>query len=189
MLISARSLDSFLEKMENRRLARCYANRTTGELLSPILIYSASWITGCRFSKHGVPLPSLVPSRENMAAYMKVRVAFIALIAAVSCAADTSTVDAHFKEIYTKEWAWRQAQRGEQDEDSAGSRRGISPKLPKVDLKTQEVRLAYWSDVIKQLDQIDRDALSSPEQTNFDVYNAQIQVLINNQKFRDYEKP
>lgn len=41
----------------------------------------------------------------------------------------------------------------------------------------------------KQLDEIKSDSLSPAEQTNFAVYSAQIEVLIESQKFRDFEKP
>src|SRR3569833_2400293 len=119
---------------------------------------------------------------------MKLIIALLVGFVPTIFAAQVAPQDARFKEIYTKEWAWRQAQRAEEDEDSARTRRGINPKLPKVDLETQRARLAYWTDVQKQLEKIDRGALSSAEQINFDVYRAQIQVLINSQKFRDYEK-
>jgi uncharacterized protein (DUF885 family) len=97
--------------------------------------------------------------------------------------------DAQFRAIYTKEWAWRQAQHGEDDEDSASSRKSVNPWLPKADRATQEQRLAYWIDVLRQLNTVSRAALSPGEQVNYDVYRAQIQVLINGQQFRTYEKP
>src|SRR5277367_1313473 len=111
------------------------------------------------------------------------------LTASISASAADNPADVRFKAIYTKEWAWRQAQRGEVDEDSAGARRGVSPQLPKVDLATQDARLAYWTDVMKQLDAVSSDALSPQEQINYAVYRAQIEVLTQSQKFRDFEKP
>jgi uncharacterized protein (DUF885 family) len=100
-----------------------------------------------------------------------------------------ATDDSRFKEIYTKEWTWRQGQRGEVDEDSAGRRRGVSSQLPKVDVATQQARLQFWTDVMKQLDGIHPDKLSPEQRTNYVVYRAQIEVLIEGQKFREYEKP
>ena len=97
--------------------------------------------------------------------------------------------DAQFKALYTKEWEFRQAQNGGQEGELGGGRRGISPRLANVSVKTQEARLAYWTDVQKQLQAIDRNALSLDEQMNYDVYRHQIQVLLNNQKFHEYEKP
>lgn len=100
-----------------------------------------------------------------------------------------SAADAQFKAIYTAEWAWRQADRGEIDEDSAGSRRTVNPKLPKVDVATQDARLTHWTDVMKQLDGVNPQALSPGEQVNYAVYRAQIESYIASQKFRDYEMP
>ncbi|MHB8285041.1 MAG: DUF885 domain-containing protein [Caulobacteraceae bacterium] len=118
-----------------------------------------------------------------------VGVGFLALALAttsVSRAADTSA-DAQFKALYTKEWTWRQAQRLEDDEDDDGS--VIASSLPKVDAAAQATRLAYWTDVMTALDHIPLASLSAPAQVNYQVYRAQIAVLINDQKFRDYEKP
>ena len=49
-----------------------------------------------------------------------------------SHAADANA-DAQFKAIYEKEWAWRQAQRGEEDDDGAPAHRKVKAQLPKVD--------------------------------------------------------
>jgi uncharacterized protein (DUF885 family) len=72
------------------------------------------------------------------------------------------------------------------DEDST---RPIAEHLSKVDPATQQLRLKYWQDVLRQLDAIPRATLSTKEQVNFDIYRAQIVVLIANQTFRDFEMP
>ncbi len=105
-----------------------------------------------------------------------------------SHAADT-TADAQFKSIYEKEWAWRQAQRGEEDDDGAPAHRKVQAQLPKVDAATQEAKLSYWTKVLQQLDGITASSLSPAEQINYAVYRAQIQGLVNSQKFREYEMP
>ncbi|MHB8283939.1 MAG: DUF885 domain-containing protein [Caulobacteraceae bacterium] len=102
-------------------------------------------------------------------------------------AAAQTAADAHFKALYTKEWKWRQAQRGEEGEDDDGSR--IAPKLPKVDTSTQMQRLAYWSQVMDELRRIPVADLSETDQINYRVYHDQIAVLIADQTFKDYEKP
>ena len=51
------------------------------------------------------------------------------------------------------------------------------------------MRLKYWQDVLRRVDAIARASLSAPEQVNYDVYRAQIEVLIANQRFRDFEMP
>jgi uncharacterized protein (DUF885 family) len=113
----------------------------------------------------------------------------LCLITAVSARAADNPADSRLKAIYTKEWAWRQSLSGELPRDANGTRRGVNPKLPSVDTATQDARLAYWIDVMKQLEAIDRASLSAEEQTNYAVYRAQIEVLIQNQKFRDFEMP
>lgn len=100
-----------------------------------------------------------------------------------------STAEEQFKAIYTKEWAFRQSHNAEQNGDGTGGRRGVIPHLAEVSVKTQEARLAYWTDVLKQIEAINRASLSPAEQINYDVYRNQIQVLINNQRFREFEKP
>ena len=67
--------------------------------------------------------------------------------------------------------------------------RPISDHLPRVDPATQEMRLKYWQDVQHKLAAIHRAQLSPAEQVNYDVYTAQIAVLVANQRFRDFEAP
>jgi len=87
--------------------------------------------------------------------------------------------------IYTAEWKWREDQFAD-DEDS---QKPISDHLPKVDPATQEARLRYWEEVLHKLDEIPPADLSAREQLNYAIYRPQIQVLIANQQFRDFEMP
>ena len=73
-----------------------------------------------------------------------------------------------------------------EDEDDT---RPVADHLPKVDPASQELRLQRWQDTLKQLDAIARASLSVPEQVNYDIYRLQLQGLIANQKFRDFEMP
>jgi uncharacterized protein (DUF885 family) len=93
--------------------------------------------------------------------------------------------DARLRAIYSTEWAWREQQFAD-DEDS---QKPISDHLPKVDPASQAARLRYWEDVQHRLDEIPRASLSPKEQINLDIYYPQIQVLIANQRFRDFEMP
>lgn len=93
--------------------------------------------------------------------------------------------DARLREIYATEWKWREDQFAD-DEDS---QKPIVDHLPKVDSATQQARLRYWEDVLRRLDEIPRAELSPREQLNYAIYYPQIQVLIANQRFRDYEMP
>ncbi len=100
--------------------------------------------------------------------------------------AATRAADAKFKAIYTAEWKWRLQQRLEDEEDDVHA---VSATLPKVDAATQQARLAYWQGVMKKLDGVTPAALSEGERINYLVYRAQIAALIDNQRFREYEKP
>ncbi|GAA4778714.1 DUF885 family protein [Stakelama sediminis] len=97
-----------------------------------------------------------------------------------------SPEDVRFKKLYTSEWEWRQHQFAD-DEDS--NKAHISPDLPDVSEAAQKQRLARWESVDQQLDAMDRAKLSPANQVNYDVYKAQIAVLINQQKFKDYQRP
>ncbi|GAB2837590.1 DUF885 family protein [Pseudoduganella ginsengisoli] len=117
-----------------------------------------------------------------------------ALLCAATCAAmptanaaaRSSAADARFKAIYTQEWKWRQRQKLEEEEDDVSA---VSSTLPKVDPATQQARLTYWQGVMKKLDGVVPASLSEGERINYLVYRAQIGALIDNQRFREYEKP
>jgi uncharacterized protein (DUF885 family) len=101
------------------------------------------------------------------------------------CGRKQDSADSRLRAIYTAEWKWRE----EQFPDDEDSQKPIQNHLPKVDPQTQAMRLAHWQDTLQQLDAIPRAELSSAEQVNYDVYRPQIETLISNQRFRDYEMP
>jgi uncharacterized protein (DUF885 family) len=95
---------------------------------------------------------------------------------------------ARFHAIYTKEWAWRQAQfKGEDDEDSHDQ--ALADHLPKVDADTQAMRERYWADVLKQLDALSPSQLRGDDPVNYAVYRNQIQTLLADQQFHTWEMP
>jgi uncharacterized protein (DUF885 family) len=108
----------------------------------------------------------------------------VALVVANLPAVAANDADAKFKAIYTREWTWRE-QQFPYDED----RKGLPDHLPKVDAQTQQMRLQYWQGVMHELDGISPAALSRNVQVDFAVYKPQIEVLINDQIYRDYEMP
>ena len=108
-----------------------------------------------------------------------------ALMTLASCDSNKESADSRFAAIYTAEWKWRQEQFPD-DEDSQGP---IQDHLPKVDPDTQESRLRMWRDTLAKLDTIPREELSPAERLNYDVYRPQIQTLLANQQFRDFEMP
>ncbi len=94
----------------------------------------------------------------------------------------TDDADARFKAIYTREWAWREAQFPGEDE-----KKPFPDRLSKEDPATQAARLKYWQDVLKEIEAIPVSALSPEEQVNYAVYKPQIEVLIKQQQFHAYE--
>jgi uncharacterized protein (DUF885 family) len=102
-----------------------------------------------------------------------------------ACTDKTQTADSRLKSIYAAEWKWRE----DQFPDDEDSQKPIQDHLPKVDPATQRMRLEKWQDTLAQLDAVPRADLSAPEQLNYAVYRPQIETLIANQRFRDYEMP
>lgn len=109
-----------------------------------------------------------------------------ALLVTVAAPALAAPADARFKTIYETEWAWRQDELARSDgpEDDT-----LAPRLPRVDAASQARRLAYWQDVRQRLDAISPTDLSPAQRVNYQVYRDQIDVLVNQQRFREYEKP
>ncbi|TRW14716.1 DUF885 domain-containing protein [Glacieibacterium frigidum] len=108
-----------------------------------------------------------------------------ALFAGAPAHADPAT-DARFKAIYTREWAWR-LQQAEADEDDNGSK--VRPRLPSLTPASQAARLAYWEKVRAELDALPPAQLSPATQVDYGIYRAQIDQSIDEQRFRDWEKP
>ncbi len=106
-------------------------------------------------------------------------------LAIPACTSKTNTADARLQAIYTAEWNWRE----QQFPDNEDAQKPIQDHLPKVDTQAQTMRLNTWEDVLQKLDSIPRAELSAAERINYDVYRPQIEVLIANQRFRDYEMP
>lgn len=97
-----------------------------------------------------------------------------------------SDMDQQFETLYHTEWQWRQAHNGI-DEDSQLEQ--IPDALPDVSEQNQQAKRQYWQHVMQQLADIDVDALSEQNQTNFAVYQQQINSLLADQKFKVYQRP
>jgi uncharacterized protein (DUF885 family) len=97
------------------------------------------------------------------------------------------TIDARFKALYTREWAWREREIGNPDKDDSDL--PIPGTLPDVSAKAQAARLAYLTAVKTQLEAIQPTRLSSKVRVDYAVYRVQIDALIAKLHFRDYEKP
>ncbi len=113
--------------------------------------------------------------------------AAVILAALAPAQAAEQSADARFKALYTREWTWREQQFAGADEED--NHKPLIDHLPKVDAATQEAQLQYWTGVMHELDTIPEAQLSPDMQIDYEVYRPQIQILINDQRFRDYEKP
>ena len=108
-----------------------------------------------------------------------------ALTSCTASFAGMPDADARFRAVYTEEWKWRL----EQFPGLEGQAKPVPDRLPKEDPETQAMRLRYWQDVLRKLDDILRAQLSPPEQINYDVYRPEIERFVANEQFRDFEMP
>ena len=106
------------------------------------------------------------------------------LLSPAAASADTDA-GAQFKALYTREWAWRSQQNAGGDDENGGSR--PADHLPRVDPATQDTRTAYWTQVLKELDAVPQARLSATDQVNYQVYRQQIEVLLDQQRYRAWE--
>ena len=93
--------------------------------------------------------------------------AAVILASTIPALAADKSADARFKEIYTREWTWREAQfAGEDDEDS---HKPVADHLPKLDPATQQARLDYWTNVLHEVEAIPESQLSPAAQIDYEV--------------------
>lgn len=122
-----------------------------------------------------------------MRAWRKVAI-LLAGVATLTAAADSRTPpgpDAQFRKLYTEEYAWRQRQQAPNEDSPKDQKLG----LPDVGPAAQAERLARWTTTLAALSKIRPSALSPAERVNYAVYKGQIEALLAEQKYRDYEKP
>jgi uncharacterized protein (DUF885 family) len=112
----------------------------------------------------------------------------LALTTLAPICAQADTADARFESLYKKEWAWRQHEFAASDDEDGDARVQVN-HLPSVDAASQKARLAYWNDVLKQLDTIPLKELSAENQVNIAVYRPQLENFVAGLRFRDYEAP
>ncbi|WP_303760644.1 DUF885 domain-containing protein [Sphingobium yanoikuyae] len=108
--------------------------------------------------------------------------AFISLSAPL---AQAQSADGAFEAIYTSEYDWRKKQSGPSEDGPKDQ----ALMLPDVGQQAQAARLARWEQVEKRLAAIRIDQLSPAQRVNFAVYKGQIDALIAEQRYREYEKP
>ena len=114
---------------------------------------------------------------------LKIGTVVVALLLATPAFA--APADDRFDAISVQEWAWRQ-QTLQSEEANKG---GIPRHLPDEGAVNQAKRLKTWTDVLRQLDAIRPADLSPSKREDYGVYRAQIETLLDAQRFRDFEKP
>ncbi|MEO5830595.1 MAG: DUF885 family protein, partial [Rhodanobacter sp.] len=98
----------------------------------------------------------------------------------------TESADARFRDIYSSEWAWRIGQAGV---SASGESLPNNGRLDQVDADSQQRRLVYWQDVLKQLAGVEVARLSPANQVNYAIYHAQIRNFVANQRFKNWQMP
>jgi uncharacterized protein (DUF885 family) len=98
-----------------------------------------------------------------------------------------ASADQQFHDLHTSEWQWRRTEfAGADDEDNKGQ---AADHLPKVDAATQARREAYWGKVLKTLAAIPRDRLTGEGPVNYEIYQRQVEALLNAQRFTTWQMP
>ncbi len=109
-----------------------------------------------------------------------------AIAQAPAAAAATATgADARFDALATAEYRWRRSLSGTDENTSRNQRRG----LPDVGPAMQAIKTKRWTETLAALAAIDPRTLSPAARDNYAVYRGQIEALLAEQRFRDYEKP
>ncbi|WP_374944658.1 DUF885 family protein [Sphingomonas sp.] len=106
-------------------------------------------------------------------------VAALALVAAAP-----STTDATFERIWKAEWAWR-IEQGIADA-APGT---VDAHLPDESPQAHARRAVRWRATLAALDALDQARPSAEARVNFQVYRAQVAALLDDERFREWEKP
>ena len=100
--------------------------------------------------------------------------------------ADTGPMDAKLRALYESETKWRHQEFYLVKDDNRWVQ---GDRYPSQTAQTQARRLAYWKDVLRQLDAIPVDLLSEEEQVNAAVFRQSIWEQVNNLEYKTYEAP
>ncbi|GAB3280499.1 DUF885 domain-containing protein [Parahaliea aestuarii] len=100
---------------------------------------------------------------------------------------EQQTADGRLQALYEREYAWRQAMLGkvldDEGEWQAGSR------WARVDPATQRENLAYWEQVLAELDAIPVEQLSHNEQINAATFRQIVTTLADEVRFKTFQAP
>lgn len=109
---------------------------------------------------------------------------FLAPLALIATVAAPVPAENAFDAIWQAEWAWRES------EGIADAAPGtVADRLPDVSAEAHARRLAYWKGTLARLDAIDTKRLSPDTLIDWQVYRAQIAALVDEEQYREWEKP
>ena len=103
---------------------------------------------------------------------------------ALAAAAPAPSNDTRFDAVWRAEWRTRVAE-GFADEGP----RKVDAHLPDASAAAHARRTARWTAVMRQLDAIPPASLSPEARENYLVYRQQIAALLEDERFREWEKP
>ncbi|HEX8485557.1 DUF885 domain-containing protein [Sphingomonas sp.] len=96
----------------------------------------------------------------------------------------SAEADAVFERVWRAEWAWRI------DQGIADAAPGqVSPHLPDESPAAHAQRATRWQATLDSLDTLSPAAFSPDRRIDFEVYRAQIAALLDDERFREWEKP
>jgi len=110
----------------------------------------------------------------------------LVVLAALPAPAAPADSDARFEALYAAEWNFRNDR---PLDASPGRSDRIAAHLPRVDEATQRKRLAYWKQVLDQLQTIAPASLTPQHAEDYAVYRYQIETLVADQAFKTYQRP
>jgi uncharacterized protein (DUF885 family) len=92
--------------------------------------------------------------------------------------------DATFAQVWRAEWAWRVG-----EGLAEGSPGAVDAHLPDESPAAHARRAARWRTTLAALDSVPQARLSPAVRIDFQVYRAQIVALLDDERFREWEKP
>jgi uncharacterized protein (DUF885 family) len=104
--------------------------------------------------------------------------------ALIAAAPAPSPADTAFRTIWSDEWAWRKQERIDDGEPGE-----VSAHLPDASAAAHARRAAKWRDTLAKLDAIDPARLSPDAAIDWRVYRQQIVAMLEDERFREWEKP
>lgn len=95
------------------------------------------------------------------------------------------TADENLTAIAEREWRFRRLHIVRE----LGAYVPLLPRLPQIDEATQTAKLQFWEDIIDELDSLPHHSLSSGGREDRLVLRQQLDSLVQQQRFKDYQRP